>query len=118
MSQETVAVAGAPLPLTERWMALFANRARPYALQQQDGSYRWVYEEVTPQLVAAHLAGELTGVTLAFSSTDTRGCSRWACLDVDVPGSLPQMLALRAALAELGLPGLVQPSRRGGHVWL
>jgi len=103
------------LLLAEHWMALFTNRTRPYALQQVDGSYRWVYEEVTSHLVAAHLAGE---VTLAFSSNDVRGCSRWACVDVDVPGGLPQVLSLRAALAELGLPGLAEASRRGGHLWL
>jgi len=101
--------------LAEGWVRLFANRTRPYAAQQADGSYRWVYEEATPQLIAAHLAGE---TTLAFSSTDARGRCRWACLDVDVPGSLPQLLTLRAALAELGLPGLVEASRRGGHLWL
>ncbi len=106
------------LPWAERWMTLFANRARPYAVQQVEGSYRWVYEDCTPQLVAAHLAGAGTDITLAFSSTDVRGCSRWACLDVDVPGSLPQLLALRDALVELGLPGLVEASRRGGHLWL
>jgi hypothetical protein len=101
--------------LAEGWLQLFANRPQPCALQQPDGSYRWIYEDCTPQLVAAHLAGELT---LAFSSTSARACSRWACLDVDVPGSLPQLVALRAALAELGLPGLVEASRRGGHLWL
>jgi len=110
-----------PATLAGRWMALFANRTRPYAVQQPDGSYRWVYEELTPKLVAAHLAGEST---LALSSLDARGAARWACLDVDVPGSLPQLLDLRAGLAELGetgelsLPGLVEASRRGGHVWL
>ncbi len=103
------------LAVAEDWLQLFANRTQPYALQQLDGSYRWVYEDCTPQLVAAHLAGELT---LAFSSTNARACARWACLDVDVPGSLPQLVALRAALAELGLPGLVEASRRGGHLWL
>jgi hypothetical protein len=97
-------------------MALFANRSRPYAVQQvHDGSYRWVYEELTSQLVAAHLTGELT---LALSSLDAQGGARWACLDVDVPGSLPQLVDVRAAFAELGLPGLVEASRRGGHLWL
>src|SRR5258706_10212909 len=76
----------------EDWLRLFANRTQPHALQQPDGSYRWIYEDCTPQLVAAHLTGELT---LAFSSTNVRGGSRWACLDVDVPGSLPQLVALR-----------------------
>jgi len=121
-AEDARCVQGANLPplatLAERWMATFANRPRPYAVQRPGGSYRWVYEELTPRLVAAHLAGE---VTLALSSLDARGAARWACLDVDVPGSLPQLLDLRAALAglgELSLPGLVEASRRGGHVWL
>jgi hypothetical protein len=103
------------LAVAQDWLQLFANRTQPYALQQSDGSYRWIYEDCTPRLVAAHLAGELT---LALSSTSAHTCSRWACLDVDVPGSLPQLVALRVALAELGLPGLVEASRRGGHLWL
>jgi len=103
------------LAVAEDWLRLFANRIQPYALQRSDGSYRWIYEDCTPRLVAAHLAGELT---LACSSTDRRGCSRWVCLDVDVPGSLPQLLAVRDALVEQGLPGLIEASRRGGHLWL
>ncbi len=101
--------------MLDGWLHTFLNRVRPYALQQVDGAYRWVYEDCTPALVAAHLAGELT---LALSSTDARGWCRWACLDVDVPGSLPQLLAVRTALADLGLIGLVEGSRRGGHLWL
>jgi hypothetical protein len=101
--------------LLEGWLRLFANRLQPYALQQADGSYRWVYEPCTAVLLGAHLVGE---ITLAFSSTDARGWCRWACLDVDVPGSLPQLFAVRAVFAELGMPGLVEGSRRGGHLWL
>jgi len=99
----------------EDWLRLFVNRELPYAVQQGDGSYRWVYEPVTPALLAAHLAGEMT---LALSSSDARAQCRWACLDVDVPGSLPRLLAVREALADLELPGLVEASRRGGHLWL
>jgi len=103
-------------PLLDGWLTRFGNRERPYALQQADGSYRWVYEPVTHAVLQAHLAGE---VTLALSSSDARGRCRWACLDVDVPGSLPQLLAVRLALAaEVALPGLVEASRRGGHLWL
>jgi len=114
-----------PPALLEGWRAAFVNRDRPYALQLADGSYRWVYEECTDELLAAHLAGE---VTLALSSTNERGWTRWACLDVDAPGALPQLLALRDALAELtepgelggppALPGSVMGSRRSGHLWL
>ncbi len=115
MSEEQPAELLPLASLAEHWMTLFVNRTRPYAIQQADGSYRWVYEDLTPPLVVAHLAGELT---LALSSLDAGGGARWACLDVDVPGSLPHLLELRAALAELGLPGMVEVSRRGGHLWL
>jgi hypothetical protein len=102
--------------LLDGWRCLFVNRERPYAVQQADGSYRWVYEPITYALLQAHLAGEMT---LALSCSDARGRCRWACLDVDVPGSLPQLLAAQEALAaDMGLPGLVEASRRGGHLWL
>jgi len=111
-----------PPALLEGWRDAFVNRDRPYALQQADGAYRWIYEDCSLELLAAHLAGE---VTLALSSSDERGWTRWACLDVDMPGALPQLLGLRDALAEpagpagpAALPGLVMGSRRGGHLWL
>jgi hypothetical protein len=99
----------------ERWWERFVNRPIPYAMQQEDGTYRWVYNPCTPSLLSAHLQGALT---LALASTDARGACRWVCLDVDAPGMLTQLLTLSHALAELSLPGLVEASRRGGHLWL
>ncbi len=118
-TSEASVASGRPDEVAQRilddWLTQFVNRERPYALQQADGSYRWVYEPFTPALLATHLAGQ---ITLALSSSDMRGRCRWACLDVDVPGSLPQLLTVREALAELELPGVVEASRRGGHLWL
>jgi hypothetical protein len=106
-----------PLPrrLLTAWQRLIVNRSQPYALQQADGTYRWVYEACTSQLLSAHLAGE---ITLALSSTDAQGTCRWLCLDADQADALSQLVALAGALAALGLPGLVEASRRGGHLWL
>jgi hypothetical protein len=101
--------------LLEAWRHLWVNRSQPYALQRANGTYRWVQRPVTDALLSAHLAG---GVTLALSSSDARGWCRWLCLDVDTPDTLSQLLLLRAALADQGLPGLVEASRRGGHLWL
>jgi len=96
------------------WQARFVNRTVPYGAQQADGSCPWVYEPCTAELLAAHLRGD---ITLALSSTDARGACRWLSLDVDAPGMLPQLLILRTALSEQGLPRLVEASRRGGHLW-
>ncbi len=101
--------------LLEDWRRLWVNRSQPFALQRSDGTYRWVHRPITDALLCSHLAGD---VTLALSSTDARGWCRWLCLDVDTPDTLPQLLALRLALAGRGLPGLVEASRRRGHLWL
>jgi hypothetical protein len=61
------------------------------------------------------LRGELT---LALSSSDGAGFCRWLCFDVDAPDGLRQLLTLNKVLFPLGLPGLVEASRRGGHLWL
>jgi hypothetical protein len=101
--------------LIATFMHRFVNRAQPYAVQEADGSYRWRYDDLTPVLLAAHLRGE---VTLALSSSDEAGRCRWLCLDVDASDGLPQLLQVRAALEALGVSGMVEASRRGGHLWL
>jgi hypothetical protein len=101
--------------LLEAWQTVLVNRAKPYALQQPNGTYRWVYEPLGLDLLLAHLRGDCT---VAVSSSDEEGRCRWLCLDADQADALPHLLELAAALAELGLPGLVEASRRGGHLWL
>ena len=101
--------------LLDAFAARFVNRTRPYAVQQEDGTYRWRYEEVTSLMVSAQLQGELT---LALSSSNEAGQCRWVCLDVDAQDGLPHLLRIRATLAQRGQPALVEAIRRGGHLWL
>jgi hypothetical protein len=105
-----------PVSLLRGWQRRFVHRPEPYALQQQDGTYRWHYEPWGLHLLVAHLTGELT---LALSSTDPHGKCKWLCLDVDATqeDSFAKLLALRTALADYRWPGLVEASRRGGHLW-
>ncbi len=101
--------------LLAAWQKLIVNRSQPYAVQQKDGSYRWVEEQCTRDLLAAHLRGE---ITLALASADAQGGCKWVCLDADTPDTLPQLVALRGVLMKLGMPGVLEASRRGGHLWL
>ena len=105
-----------PVTLLRAWRSRFVNRSQPYAVQQPDGSYRWIHERCELEELAAHLQGEWT---LALSSTDAKPRCKWLCLDVDAVGTaiVPQLVSLRAALAKLALPGFVEASRRGGHLW-
>jgi hypothetical protein len=66
-------------------------------------------------VLTAHLTGN---VTVAVSSLDAAGRCRWLCLDADGEDGCAQLLQLRARLAEQGLPGVLEASRRGGHLWL
>ncbi len=109
------AASALPRDLLNAWDQLWRNRAEPYALQQEDGTYRWIYAPCAATVLAAHLAGE---ATLALSSLGADGSCRWLCLDADAVGALPHLVELAAVLAEVGLPGLVEASRRGGHLWL
>ena len=104
-----------PPNLLDSWGQLWTNRREPYALQQEDGTYRWVYKRGDAAVLAAHLGGTST---IALSSLGEDGSCRWLCLDADQTDALPQLLDLASALAEVGLPGLVEASRRGGHLWL
>jgi hypothetical protein len=97
------------------WQALLVNRARPYALQQADGTYRWVFRSLDTRALRAHFAGTHT---VALWSLDKRGHCRWTCLDADAPDGLDELRWVRTALAELGLPAVLEASRRGGHLWL
>ncbi|GEM_PF-1625295 len=101
--------------LLAAWQKLIVNRSQPYAVQQLDGSYRWIEELCTLDLLAAHLRGEMT---LALASADAQGMCKWVCLDADTPDTLPQLVALRGVLMKLGMPGVLEASRRGGHLWL
>jgi hypothetical protein len=104
-----------PSSLLEGWLCLFVNRSQPYAIQQPDGTYRWRQGACDLDVLAGHLTGALT---LAFSSTDVRGWCKWMCLDADAPDGLPQLVVLARWLAADGLPGVLEASRRGGHLWL
>jgi hypothetical protein len=97
------------------WERRFLTRRQPYARQQEDGSYRWVFQRLDRLALLAHLQGK---ETLALSSTDELGQCRWVCLDADAPDGLERLRLVQQTLEEHGLPSLLESSRRGGHLWL
>jgi hypothetical protein len=97
------------------WERRFLTRRQPYASQQEDGSYRWVFQRLDRLALLAHLQGT---ETLALASHDELGQCRWVCVDADASDGLDHLRLVQQALEELGLPSLLEHSRRGGHLWL
>ena len=97
------------------WERRFLTRRQPYARQQEDGSYRWVFQRLDRLALLSHLQGK---ETLAIASRDELGQCRWVCVDADGPDGLAQLCVAQQALEVQGLPSLPESSRRGGHLWL
>jgi uncharacterized protein (DUF3820 family) len=108
---------GAVPDLVRRYVELFVINAQIHARQSSNGEYYYKVEEpVTYGLVHQHLAGEFT---LAFYATSPYGeWVKWVCLDSDAEGGLGQLAALARKLKDAGIPGLLEASRRGGHLWM
>jgi hypothetical protein len=97
------------------WERRFLTRRQPYARQQEDGSYRWVFQRLDRLALLAHMQGK---ETLALSARDDLGQCRWVCVDADAPDGLDHLRLVQQALESHALPSLLEQSRRGGHLWL
>jgi hypothetical protein len=97
------------------WERRFLTRRQPYARQQEDGSYRWVFQRLDRMALLAHLQGK---ETLALASRDELGQCRWVCVDADAPDGLAHLRLVQQVLEKHSLPSLLEQSRRGGHLWL
>src|SRR5215468_3731523 len=97
------------------WERRFLTRRQPYARQQEDGSYRWVFQRLDRLALLAHLQGK---ETLALASRDELGLCRWVGVYADAPKGVVQLRLVQQALESHDLPSLLEQSRRGGHLWL
>lgn len=78
-------------------------------------SWVCVKEELTPEVVMAAFAGgpSISGYTITPQNTTHVGC-----IDFDCDDGLALAKQLRAAMAEKGVFGYVEMSRRGAHLWI
>src|SRR6476646_1316396 len=77
------------------WERRFLTRRQPYARQQEDGSYRWVFQRLDRLALLAHLQGK---ETLALAARDELDQCRWICVDADAPESLDHLRLVQQAL--------------------
>jgi hypothetical protein len=93
----------------------FVNRRDMYPIQLGNGAYASVKKTLTESLIYAHLRGHITLGTYAL---DRSGWAKWLCFDADTDERWHGILDMARTLTTIGVTPYLEPSRRGGHLWL
>jgi hypothetical protein len=104
-----------PWELLEAYASLYVQRFDQYAVQQRDGSYWRVGEQLSLSHLSAHLAGRWT---LGSYLLDASSHCSFAVFDADGGDRLERLALLSEELLRGGVPTLLEASRRGGHLWV
>lgn len=105
--------------LAETLLETFVQRRDVYAVQDRNGAYRPIYQELTTHVVERHLAGE---ITVGHYMPDEQALTRIICFDVDLEvdgvwmqypdfAQLPEGLTRDGEDAWTGKSTVVHPSR-------
>jgi hypothetical protein len=97
-------------------MDTFINRTSMYPYQLDDGSYVSIHKPLTVSLIERHLVDGLP--TLGAYALDAESMAKWICFDADEDQAWCQLQNMASALTRSTLTPYLEPSRRGGHLWL
>jgi hypothetical protein len=103
------------LDLVKAYAETFIPRFDLYPMQMADGSYICVKKPLDLAYVSLHLQGN---PTLGAYALDVHGRAKWICLDADDEHQWQQVVAAATDLHQQGVKAYLEPSRRGGHLWL
>jgi len=98
-----------------QFSSTFIPRSDMIPVQISTGRYVSVKKQLTPTLVDAHLAGNITLGAYALSPDST---AKWICLDADTDENWQKLRDLAWMLDLQSVPAYLETSRRGGHLWL
>ncbi len=93
----------------------FINRWDMYSVQRPNGRYYSVKKRLDMELVALHLQGV---PTLGAYALDPQSQAKWICFDADDGIEWRRLQDMAAELARASVAAYLEPSRRGGHLWL
>lgn len=102
-------------PIAEVLARRFVQRWDMYPKQLDNGRYMSVHEPLHVGLLFEHLRGE---ITLGTYLLDAKSRGRFIVFDADHAPGWRRLQALANALVEQGTIAYLEPSRRGGHLWL
>ncbi len=97
------------------YAATFIPRDDTYPLQLETGHYITLQRQLYPDLIAAHLKGF---ITIGAYALDRENKAKWICFDADDTYRWNKLIGLARTLAKQQVTPYLEPSRRGGHLWL
>ncbi len=111
------------LEMARRYHRLFVNR-RAYTLQSQTPNPNGRHYYYRPRSQASlslptlvhHLKGDRTLGLYAINPQTQK--AKWAAIDADYGESIPHLLQMQWAFSQDGMSSALEPSRRGGHLWI
>lgn len=115
MRQEQPPKVELDLTLVRAYAGTFINRLDMYPIQLDTGTYVSVKKPLDWALVTLHLQGR---PTLGAYALDEDSQAKWICFDADDRPGWRGLLAVARVLDQQGITAYLEPSRRGGHLWL
>ncbi len=93
----------------------FISRRDIYPLQLENGGYVSIRQDLTDSMIAAHFKGY---VTVGAYALDKSGWAKWIRFDADDDRRWQGLVAVGRHLETASIVPYLEPSRRGGHLWL
>jgi hypothetical protein len=97
------------------YIKTFIPRFDCYSVQNSDGHYTAIKQQLTIEQVERHLRGNLTIGAYALNAHHQ---AKWICLDADEEQEWDGLCSIAQQFAELDMMTYLEPSRRGGHLWM
>lgn len=107
--------------LTRAFAETFIPRWDCYPRQVDNGTYIQMREPLTIPKITRHLTNVRLGFkpfTIGAYALDENSKARWVCFDADADEQWQKLRELAISLSIQDLPTYLEPSRRGGHLWL
>jgi len=107
--------------LTRAFAETFISRWDCYPLQVEKGTYTQVREKLTLTHIFKHLTDARLGFkpfTIGAYALSEKSQAKWVCFDADAEQQWTELWRLAHSLREAEVPTYLEPSRRGGHLWL
>ena len=102
-------------PLASGLANVFIQRRDLYPRQMEDGSYLCIRKPLKDWHLSRHLNGEITLGTYVLDA-NSKAC--FLVFDADDEGEMERLVTMTRILQVHNVPGYLESSRRGGHLWL